>query len=48
VATNATDADTFAEDDNIPHGVFLDDVVVYGEGYAESIATSQDYYLWES
>ncbi len=30
-----------------PHGVFIDDVVVYGEGYAELINTSQDYYLWE-
>jgi len=50
VATNATTPQKTwdPQHSDYPHGVFLDDVVVYGEGYAESIATSQDYYLWES
>jgi len=46
VATNATDSPTY-DDINKPYGVFLDDVVVYGEGYAESIDV-RDHYLWES
>ncbi len=46
VVTNATDYPTYASSTD-PYGVFLDDVVVYGEGYASTIGVSGNY-LWEN
>ena len=46
VVTNNTDYPTYA-DPNDPYGVFIDDVVVYGEGYASTIGV-QNNYLWTS
>ncbi|EDY35748.1 von Willebrand factor type A domain protein [Aciduliprofundum boonei T469] len=46
VVTNATDYPTYANS-NDPYGVFIDDVVVYGEGYASTITVSNNY-LWTS
>ncbi len=45
VVTNATDTPTYANSDD-PYGVFIDDVVVYGEGYATTINVNKENYLW--
>ncbi|AGB04867.1 Mg-chelatase subunit ChlD [Aciduliprofundum sp. MAR08-339] len=46
VVTNATEYPTYANS-NDPYGVFIDDVVVSGEGYASTIPVSQSDYLWD-
>ena len=47
VVTNNTSYPTYANR-NDPYGVFIDDVMVYGEGYAPTITVQKSDYIWTS